>query len=213
MNFVKEPRQENYSVICLTIRPLVQRWIWNAGNDFRMRFCTCIGNIQVSFRNCNAKTRMLCVLFGWSWLSISGEDLFHVIGLLSSLGDGLVHYVNILESLWSKDVLCQIWLNLQSRSRVSSCLCIFTAHCYLPLEKVLALHLKKLKILFNQGWLGHKASLENGKSFFNGRATSSSTGRWLLKQLYAMRGSRRGVGGGPPPPPPPSIPPRPFFFL
>lgn len=115
---------------------------------------------------------------------------FMLLGYYLPLEMDIVHNVNILESLWSKDVLWQIWLNLQSRSRVFKLSIYFYCSLLSPLGG-LGPSFKETKILFNQGWFvsslvtGSKASLENGKSFFNGRAMSSSTGRWLLKQLYA----------------------------
>ena len=74
----------------------------------------------------------------------------------------------------------------------SSCLVyIFTVHCYLALEKVLALHLKKLKSSSTkddlcQVWpLGTKNPSKMVKVFSVEGAKSSSMGRWLQKQLYA----------------------------
>ena len=97
--------------------------------------------------------RMLCPKFGWNWHSGFGEDFkYHqciLANITSPLKKGMALHLNKLESLSLKNVLCPIRLKLAQwfcRKIFLNFLNVFSLfHNYLPLEKSLALHLKKLE--------------------------------------------------------------------
>ena len=64
-------------------------------------------------------SRILCAKFGWNWPSGSGEeDFLNFLNAFSlfrnylPLEKGRALHLNKLESPWTKDALCQVWLKL-----------------------------------------------------------------------------------------------------
>ena len=100
--------------------------------------------------------RMLCAKLGWNWPSGSGENDFlnflNVFSLFRNylpLEKGRALHLNKLESPSPKDALCQVWFQLAQwfwRRRFFKFINVFGLfRNYLPLERGVAVHLKKLK--------------------------------------------------------------------
>ena len=155
--------------------------------------------------NCFHPT-MLCVKFGWKWLSCSGKNYFSILSMdifyliiISPWKRRWPFIWKKFESPSPKDDLCHVWLKLAQwfwRRRLLNFVNVFSLFCnYLPMKKAWPFIWSNLNPLHPRmklaQWFWRRWKCEK---FLTDRQTNGqrTTARWSEKLTWAFRPGHRG---------------------